>query len=145
MGVNLRMRRHKSQKCFCAIDATAFSSVMVVLLIAVYVFYSAAAPGFHEYIYLPRVKHTTAQWGAASPDAMTLTIKESGRYFFGREQVTPEQIALKIQDHLDCGAPRKIYLKVDYRTRYKVLAQVLNAIQYAGVERVAFLTQPPTL
>src|SRR5215510_4199418 len=140
----MRAVRRNRRKLFCAIDTTAFSIIMVILVFSAYlVVFAAAQKGFsaaHSTVYLPRVTRAQPVWEDLDNE-MTVTIARDGQLFFGFHRVIASEIPSKIREQLICGAERKVYLKVDARTQYRNVAKVLGYIRYAGIERVTFLAQ----
>lgn len=145
----LQMSRSRTTQCFCAIDTTAFSLVMVVLLLGIYIFGSAATPGFHAYSSwqrLPRTPHASAQPDFTNRDATVITVRRDGEFFLGNEEVALEQISSRLREQQSVSSGKsKVYLKVDENARYCLVKQVIDAVHSAGVQRITVLTRPPTL
>lgn len=89
---------------------------------------------------LPKVNHSSLMKGADRDDALVITILRMGYCFLGRDRIAMEDLPEKIKAGLANGAPRKIYIRADARTRYKDIKTVVDVIQQSGVENIAFLT-----
>ncbi len=77
-------------------------------------------------------------WGANSHNAMIAVVARDGRIYFGREQVSANELPAKIRERLNGGAERKVYIKADARARYGAVKAILKAMQSAGVENASF-------
>jgi biopolymer transport protein ExbD len=141
----------RSEKLFSSIDATAFASILVVLL------FMLMTPGTMAYnphrgvsADLPKVLHPVAMRGARREDAMKITILRDGKVYFGAEQIYRGTLSTKIQERLtDREVERKVYIVADGRARWGTVKETLDGVRSAGIIRVAFLadqrTPVPTL
>lgn len=127
----------------CKIDVTAFTSVMLVVILTLLIIETVAFPlgwGHHGVgIDLPRVNHPVNMGDANREDAMLVAIMRDGKVFFGNEHVTAEQLTARIWARLSRHAERKVYIRADARARYGTVSAVLDGIRSAGILRIGIL------
>jgi biopolymer transport protein ExbD len=128
-------------KLFSSIDASAFASIVVVLLFTVMVFEGMTASPHHGTgVDMARVSHPISMPGALREDRLQVTITRDGKVYFGSDHVDPyslpERLRLRLNDH---GVERKVYIKADARVWYGTVKVVLDGVRSAGILRVAFL------
>lgn len=63
-----------------------------------------------------------------------------GRMSFGNTWVQADELPEKIQERLQRGAEKRVYMVVDSRANYRDVSAVLSKFGLAGVEKVSFLT-----
>jgi biopolymer transport protein ExbD len=144
-------RARGSEKLFSSIDATAFASVLVVLL---FILMTTGTMAYNPHrgvsADLPKVLHPVAMRGALREDAMKITILRDGKVYFGAEQIYRRSLSTKIQQWLkNREVERKVYIVADGRARWGTVKETLEGVRSAGIIRVAFLadqrTPVPTL
>ena len=128
-------------KLFSSIDATAFASIMVVLVFVELIVGALAYNPHHgTSIDLPRVWHSVPMPGALREDVMQVSIARDVKIYFGSEQVIPCSMAERIQARLkDRDVERKVYIRADAQARFGAVKTVLDGARSAGILRVAFL------
>jgi biopolymer transport protein ExbD len=128
-----------------AINFWPFAGVMVALL---FVFLSEASP-FHRHLWYPvdlsTSVYASSQRKALREDALRISIARDGKVFFGNMRIVPEDLPGLIHDALQEGSEKKVYLAVDTRSKYGDTARIVDQIRLAGIERLCFLTQRPTV
>jgi biopolymer transport protein ExbD len=137
------LKSQKSLRMFTGIDATAFASVLVIVVFILWIA-EAAKPMVTRGVSAdpPRVLHPVAMRGALREDAMKVTILRDGHVYFGTDRVWSGDLARRITYRLkDRGVERKVYLTVDMRARWSDVENVLDGVRSAGVIRVAFLAE----
>lgn len=77
--------------------------------------------------------------GANRTDAIWITVQRTGDVFLGNERILPYKLTEGIQQRVNKGSEKKIYISADARAKYGRMREVLAAIQKSGVENVAFL------
>ena len=134
-------RSRTSPKLFSEFDATAFASILVVLVFTVWVFQGMSYHPHHGIsVDLPKVLHPVAMRSALREDAMKVTILRDGKVYFGNEQIYQGSLAAKIQDRLkDREVERKVYIVADMRARWGGVRLALDGVKNAGIVRVAIL------
>src|SRR5262249_28655902 len=124
----------------CRIDVTGFASVLVALLAMFMI------PG--PILDLPRVvpvefanaRHSIPMPGADGEDALVVAVSRDSRIYFDSTQIDAENLAPVIRDKLKLGATPVVYLRIDARARYRAVAQALDGIRQAGVEKIGLIT-----
>lgn len=74
------------------------------------------------------------------PDSLIVAVTRSGRIYLEVTAVTPIELTAKLKPEIAAKPGRKVYLKADARTAFSTVAEVLNALQSAGVAAPVFLT-----
>jgi len=93
----------------------------------------------------PKVVHAIAMRGADREDAMIVAIARDDKIFFRSELIMPDQLPAKIREAVSQGAERKVYIRTDARAKYSWVAEVVDNVQSAGIEKIGFLVdQRPT-
>src|SRR5258706_12956826 len=81
---------------------------------------------------------------ANKPDALIVTVTDTGKLYFGIEPVTPESLAEKLK--VRHSRTQNLYIKADARAPYACVVKVLDAANTASVTGVTLLaTQPKTM
>jgi biopolymer transport protein ExbD len=79
---------------------------------------------------------------AENPDALIITVTDTGKLYLGIDAVTPGSLAEKLKGRLSHG-PQNLYIKADARAPYACVVKVLDAARTAGVASVTLLTAQP--
>src|SRR5258706_10666120 len=129
----------RKNELLCRIDMWGFVSVMLALLFLLMpgTVVDPSGPTAD----LVGARHSTRMPGALREDALEVVITRDGSIYFRERRIALEDLPNEIQEGLQNGAERKIYIKVDARAKYADVPAVLDKIRLAGVENVAFLTQ----
>jgi biopolymer transport protein ExbD len=137
-----RIARAPAPKLHCRIEMTAFSGVVLMLL---FVFMTITPPMIQRRpIELAKTSHAIPMPGAEREDALIVAIQRDGKVFFDTTQVGPEDLVLKIKNRLRDGAPQPVFIKADARARYHAVAEAVEDIRNAGMDRVVLLTDRQT-
>jgi biopolymer transport protein ExbD len=139
--MELVLRSSKPVTLFSNVDTTAFTSILVVLIITVLVFAGMSYNPHHGVsVDLPNVSHSVAMRGALRDDAMKITILRDGKVYFGADRIWSSDLARRISERLkDRAVERKIYISADMRARWSDVENVLDGVRSAGILEVAFL------
>jgi biopolymer transport protein ExbD len=107
----------RSSKLFSGSDATAFASILVVLLFVVLIAEGMTYNPHHGVSAdLPKVMHPVPMPGALGQDVMQVCIMRDGKVYFGVERIDAFTLQAKVEDRLrDRGVERKVYIIVDQR------------------------------
>ena len=70
---------------------------------------------------------------------MVIGITRDNKVFFGTDPVWPSQLPGKIRASVAQGAERKVYIKADARSKYGWVAEVVESVHEAGIEKIGFL------
>ena len=79
---------------------------------------------------------------ADNPDALIITVTETGRIYFGIDPVTQDTLAEKLKARPSHDT-QTLYIKADARTPYAGVVKVLDAAHAARVLSVTLLTTQP--
>ena len=82
--------------------------------------------------------------GADNPDALIITVTDSGKFYFGIDLVMPSSLAEKIKGRV-FDRTQNLYIKADARAPYACVLKILDAAHVAGVASVTLLTTQPTI
>jgi biopolymer transport protein ExbD len=111
--------------------------VMLVLL----VIFIVTAPLFTHSVRVD-LPQANAQPAPQKPDAVALALDGNGRVFWNNEPIERPQLRSRLA-HAAAKKPQpEIQLHADRNTRYQELAEVMAAVQSAGLQKVGFITAP---
>jgi len=79
---------------------------------------------------------------ADKPDALIVTVTDTGGLYFGIDPVSPDSLTAKIKGRVSQGT-QNLYIKADARVSYSYVVKVLDAAHTAGVVTVTLLTTQP--
>ena len=74
-------------------------------------------------------------------DAIRVAITRDDKVFFGNELVRPNELPARIRESVNRGSERRVYILADRRARYSWVAEVLDNVRTAGIEKVGFLVE----
>jgi len=117
------------------INTTPLVDVMLVLL----VIFIITIPVLHQAvpIDLPQV---SAQQVADPPLVLQLALDAEGRYRLDGTPVVRSELEARFA--ASAGRKPELHLHADRATRYDKVAEILAAAQKAGIDRIAFVTEP---
>ena len=127
-------RRRKAMQS--EINVTPFVDVMLVLLIVFMITAPLMAPGID--VSLPDAKAKPLAQSEA--DALTLTIKSDGSLFLQEQPITQRELMPKLRAIVAEGYGDRIYIRGDQDISLGDAAQVLAAVQEAGFNNAAIMT-----
>ena len=134
-GRSGRRRRRTLQS---EINVTPFVDVMLVLLIVFMITAPLLATGVD--VTLPDAKAKALP--QSREDVLALTIREDGTMFLQEEEITQEELLPKLRAIVDAGYNDRIYVRSDTTVTIGNAAKVLAAIQAAGFNNAAIVTDP---
>lgn len=79
---------------------------------------------------------------ADNPDALIVTVTDTGKVYFGIDSVTADSLAERLKGRLS-HRMQSLYIKADARAPYACVVKVLDAAGAAGVASVTLLTTQP--
>jgi len=139
-----KLAQARAAKRQSTVRPTINTAALTGVLFAILFLFAGGTTGYggHHGIYAepPPAQHTVSLPGADREDALLVTIMRDSATCFRTEKVEPEQIEARIRSGVRHGAERRVYLRVDRRARYASVKAVLDQIQRAGIQNVAFLT-----
>jgi biopolymer transport protein ExbD len=134
-----RYAHDRPYRLICNIDVTAFAGIMFAL---VAVFMLPAMMIVHPHgtsVDMAKIEHPISMRAADREDALLIAVTRDGKIFFRAGLVRPEQLPTMIRDAVSHGAERKVYIKSDARAKYSWVAEVLDSVHTAGIEKVGLL------
>ena len=134
-------RRGRTQTALAEINVTPLVDVMLVLL----VIFMITAPILQTGIQVNLPKTREAQNNEATPQALILSVdKEGSVYLSGkneRQAVRVDDLSKLIEERLGQSKDRRVYLRGDGETPYRVIAYVLDQAKRAQAQ-VSLVTEP---
>ncbi len=88
---------------------------------------------------LPYVSHPISMPHANREDAMIIGITRDDQIFFRADRVRPDDLPARIRESVNQGSENKVYIKADARAKYGWVAEVLDNVRLAGIEKIGFL------
>jgi biopolymer transport protein ExbD/biopolymer transport protein TolR len=79
---------------------------------------------------------------ADKDDAVKVSIVRDGRVYLGATQVSLADLGPKAQALLENKPNKTVFIRADSRARYGVVMDAIDNLRTAGVDEVAFLTEP---
>lgn len=79
---------------------------------------------------------------ADNPDALIITVTDSGKLYFGIDPVTSASLSEELKGRAS-NRGQSLYIKADARAPYASVVKVLDVARAAGVAGVTLLTNPP--
>jgi biopolymer transport protein ExbD len=119
------------------INVTPLVDVMLVLL----VIFIVTAPLFTHAVRVD-LPQAEAEPTAKKPETVALTLDGNGGVSWNGEAVTLPDLAPRLAQAAAKQPQPEIHLYADHNTRYQALAEVMAAIQTAGLQKVGFITTP---
>jgi biopolymer transport protein ExbD len=137
----MQSKRHRPNQLICGIDGTPFVLVSVLFFFVLLVFFLTRPTSFHGGVrpILPQADHPVNMGHANREDAMTVSIFRDDKVFFRNERVSPDQLPDRIRESIKQGAEGKVYIRADARAKYGWVAEVIDSVRSAGVEKIGFL------
>lgn len=121
------------------INVTPLVDVMLVLL----TIFIVTAPLLMNAVPLNLPK-ATADVAVTQPESVTISVTEDGKTFFDKEGVSAEALDVR----LAVAAEKKdqiVEIFADEKAEYGAVADVLAAIQRAGISNFTFVMQPESM
>lgn len=133
--------RDEGKKVNSDINVTPMVDVMLVLLII----FMVVTPMLNNKVNvtLAKAASAVAMPNAIKEDAVKVSITRDGRVYLGAQQLALADLGPKAQDLLQNKPDKTVYIRSDERARYGVVMDAIDNLRTAGVDQVAFLTEPP--
>jgi biopolymer transport protein TolR len=132
--------RNEGAKINSNINVTPMVDVMLVLLIIFMVITPMLRPHGVP-LEMAGVGNAIQMADAGKPDALIVSVMRDGKIFLGSEIVSGEVLTQRIKDQVVNRVNKTVYLRADARARYKFLADAVNDVRSAGVDRLGLLTE----
>jgi len=91
---------------------------------------------------LPPAHTARIEWGGTRSNSLQVSVLKDGRLFLGDELVHSDVLKEKLEAELARGAEKKAYISADSNVPYGLVLRTLDAVRAAGIEDVAFITNP---
>jgi len=108
------------------------------VLVIVYLIQPVSFQG-HRAVDLAQVNHPVSMSHADRENAMQIGITREGKVFFGQDLVRLSDLPPRIHGSLSRGSEKKVYIRADARAKYVWVAEVLDSVHDAGIEKIGFL------
>jgi biopolymer transport protein TolR len=119
------------------INVTPFVDVMLVLLII----FMVTAPMMQQGVDVD-LPETTTQPLRMQDEPLVLSVQKSGKYFIGRSEIPPEELAKKLEAIFEGRDSKEIFLRADAEASYGVVVRALAAARAAGASKLGMVTEP---
>jgi len=133
-----RLTRPQGQRPFSDINMTPFIDVMLVLLIIFMV--TAPLLGARLPLDLPQ---TDAPVTTAPSATLQVTLRADGRLYLDEQASTLAALSDRARALARQRPDTEVQLRADQSVPYGRVAELIGAIQQAGLQRVAFVTEAP--
>jgi biopolymer transport protein ExbD/biopolymer transport protein TolR len=134
-------RNGRTQTALAEINVTPLVDVMLVLL----VIFMVTAPILQTGIQVNLPKTREARSDEATPQALIITVDNEGSLYLSgpneRQAVNVNDLPKLLTERLAKSAERRVYLRGDGETPYRVIAFVLDQAKRAGAN-VSLVTEP---
>ena len=131
-----RLQRPGASQPMSEINMTPLIDVMLVLL----VIFIITAPLMTSSLKLDLPKTEGGQPSVA-PAFIALAIDEQGRLFVGDEVLAREMVAARMREAASRDPATEVQLRADSRVPYGRVAELIGAVQDAGLSRIGFVTE----
>jgi biopolymer transport protein TolR len=133
-------KREEGKKVNSDINVTPMVDVMLVLLII----FMVVTPMLQNKVNVDLAKTISAvpMPDADHEDSVKVSIVRDGRVYLGAEQVSLADLGPKAQTLLQNKPDKTVYIRSDARARYGIVMDTIDNLRTAGVDAVAFLTEP---
>lgn len=119
------------------INVTPLVDVMLVLL----VIFIVTAPLLTHAVRVS-LPQAAAQPTTQKPDTIALALDGDGRIYWNHEAVTTVELRTRLARAAALRPAPELQLHADRATRYQALAELMAAVQNAGLQKLNFITQP---
>lgn len=133
-----RLERSERPAPMSDINMTPLVDVMMVLV----VIFILTAPLLANSIRLD-LPRTGAASPSDAPSFVTLVVDKTGQAFLNDKPVTPAQLAASLRQSAARNPDTEVRLRADEAVPYGRIVQVMGAAQQAGLNRIAFVAEPP--
>jgi len=133
-----RLQRAPGAQPMSDINMTPLIDVMLVLL----VIFMITAPLMTSSLKLDLPKAEGAKPNEA-PQFISVAIDPQGKLYFGEEAVETAAFAQRIAETARNNPRTEVQLRADTTVPYGRVAELIDMVQKAGLNRIGFVTAPP--
>jgi biopolymer transport protein TolR len=134
-------QRGRTQTSLSEINVTPLVDVMLVLLVIFMVTAPILQTGIE--VNLPKTRETRTE--QPRPNAVVVSIDKGGNIYLSTQseatQVNVNDLPALLSDKLGQSGERKVYVRADGDTAYRIIAYVLDVAKQAGAD-VSLVTEP---
>ena len=120
------------------INVTPLVDVVLVLLIIFMVLTPLLQMGYD--VNVPP-KATAEASAVITKEQLIVTQKEEGKVYLNREQISIDQLPLRLTDILKHRSDKTVFLSADDDLNYGTVMTTMDIIRNAGAERVGIITE----
>ena len=131
-----RLERPSAPRPMSDINMTPLIDVMLVLL----VIFIVTAPLMTSSLKLD-LPRTDAARPSDAPSFITLALDADGRLFLGDQPVEPADLVQRVREAARGNPATEVQLRADRRVPYGRVAELIGAVQDAGLSRIGFVTE----
>jgi len=88
---------------------------------------------------LPRA---TNQPNETKPENINLSVDENGAFWWNTEQISPEELQVRINAAASQDPQPEIHIRGARTVQYEKVAQIMAAVQRAGLRKIGFPLDP---
>jgi biopolymer transport protein TolR len=132
-----RLERASNPTPMSDINMTPLIDVMLVLL----VIFMITAPLMTSALKLD-LPRTEGGSPTDTPQFIAVGLDASGQLFVGDERVSGEQLEARVKSTASSNREAEVHLRADQRVPYGRVAELIALVQKAGLNRIAFVTEP---
>ncbi len=129
------MSRRKHRRMMNQINVVPYIDVMLVLLVIFMVTAPLTNPGVVE---LPQVGQALKQ--ASTP--LVVSIQRNGKAEIDGKTMERDELLFEIRSRLEKDPQRSVVVAADEKTEYGKVAEVMDMLKMAKVEKVGLLFEP---
>ncbi len=133
-----RLQRSPASRPMSDINMTPLIDVMLVLL----VIFIVTAPLMSSSLKL-ELPHAEAARPSDAPAFIALAIDAEGRVFLGDQPLADGELAARVREAARGDPTTEVQLRADRRVPYGRVAELIGAVQQAGLTRIGFVTEAP--
>ena len=133
-----RLQRSPASRPMSDINMTPLIDVMLVLL----VIFIVTAPLMSSSLKLDLPRSEAAQPSDA-PAFVALAIDAEGRVFLADQPVADDELVQRVREAARGDPATEVQLRADRRVPYGRVAELIGAVQQAGLTRIGFVTEAP--
>lgn len=132
-----RLERSTAPSPMSDINMTPLIDVMLVLL----VIFMITAPLMSASLKLDLPKSDAAT-ASDTPDFLAVSLDPQGRLFLGDQPISAEALAQRVAEAARRNSQAEVQLRADRTVPYGRVAELIGAVQKAGLNRIAFVAEP---
>ena len=138
MGMSLGSGSDEDQE-IAAINTTPLVDVMLVLLIIFLITIPVVVQTVP--VQLPKEENLPTQ---TKPENIILSVSREGEIYRNMQEIPDmEKLVARLKDVAVQKPQPEIHIRGDHDGRYESVGKVVFACQRAGIQKIAFITEPP--